>query len=100
MKMKRMTGTVYSLLKCSLRTTQLVTVLRKSGVYSVNEVLDQHGLSLKRKLQNINQHSWRHLKDWKQPESTYINLIPKILLYVQQTESSRKKKTTKDWLKK
>jgi hypothetical protein len=41
------------------------------GIQSVNLVLDQ-----KRNLQNIKQHSWMQLKDWKQPEITYINLIP------------------------
>jgi hypothetical protein len=45
--------------------------LEVSGVWSVDRVLDEKKDQKRtRKLQNIKQHSWKHQKDWKCPEST------------------------------
>jgi hypothetical protein len=46
MKMKTMSGTVYNLLECSLRTTQYVTVLVGFVESSALTTLDQHSTRL------------------------------------------------------
>jgi hypothetical protein len=80
--MKRMTGTVYNLLECSLKTTQHVTVLLR---FVESRVL--HRFTRPEELAEYEvQHSSMHRKDWKGPESMCVTLILRTILLEYKTK--------------